>query len=84
MKISTLLALQHIFNILLMDMRWENKMKMILLLGIQLKNVMTLPLVCINPRNEFQRECVIMLGKRQKCITLGRSFNFSLLYIYKQ
>lgn len=41
------------FYILFMDMRWKNKMKMILLLSIQLKDVTALPLVCINPRDEF-------------------------------
>lgn len=32
----------------------------------------------------FKREYVTTLRKRWKCITLGRSLNFSLLYIYRQ
>lgn len=41
-------------------MKWKNKMKMILLLGIQLTKVMTFSLVCVNPRNEFQmRMCYV-------------------------
>lgn len=57
---------------------------MILLSGLQLKNVMTSSLLCINPRYEFQLEWVIMLRKIWACITLGRLFNFSFLYIYKE
>lgn len=69
------------FYISLMDMRSKVKMRMILLLGIQLKNVMSLPLVYRKPKNEFQQEYVLMLRRRPKCITLGSSFNFSQPHI---
>lgn len=54
------------FYILFMNMRWKNEARMIPLLGIQLKNVMTWPLVCINLRNEFQmRVCYYVEGKTE-------------------
>lgn len=57
---------------------------MILLSRLQLKNVTTSSLFCINPRCEFQLEQIIMWRKIWTCITLGRLFDFSLLQIYKQ
>lgn len=55
-----------------MDMKWKNKMKMILLLDIQLTNVMTSALVCINPRNEFQMRMCHSIEAKIEVYNLGQ------------
>lgn len=60
------------FYISFMDMKWKNKMKMILLLDIQLTNVMTSALVCINPRNEFQMRMCHSIEAKIEVYNLGQ------------
>lgn len=45
--------------------------EMILLLGIQLKNAMSMPLVCINPRNVFQAN-VYYVEEKTEAYNLGQ------------
>lgn len=47
-------------------------MKMIYSLGIQLKNVMTMPLVCINPRNDFQTRVCYYVEEKMEVNNLGQ------------
>lgn len=71
MKIRTLGFVIHFLHFV-HGHKMEKQDEMILSLGIQLKNTMSMPLVCMNPRNVFQAS-VYYVEEKTKGYNLGQT-----------